>query len=241
MLAAILSDIHGNFDALEATLADVDGQSPDAIYCLGDLVGYGAEPAECLNTIRQRGIFCVAGNHDFAVADTTSTEFFNSDAKRSITWTRSMLGSDAISYLRELPLTSVQNGLTLFHGALVNPDAFDYVLTTSEAQASFDLLSTPVGFFGHTHVPYAFLQADGTVGQCGAEFDRLPANARALINVGSVGQPRDENPCASYMLYDSETGRTQLRRIEYRIDLAAQKILEAGLPQMNAYRLILGR
>ena len=241
MLAAILSDIHGNFDALQATLADVDSQAPDVIYCLGDLVGYGAEPVECLAAVRDRGIACVAGNHDFAVADTTSTEFFNSDAKRSIVWTRSMLGSDAVTYLRDLPLTLTDNGITLFHGALANPEAFDYVLTTSEAQASFGLLSTTLGFFGHTHVPYAFLQTDGTVGQYAADFDSIPEGTRALINVGSVGQPRDENPCASYLLYDSTKQRTQLRRVEYRIDLAAQKILAAGLPEMNAYRLIMGR
>lgn len=241
MLIAFISDIHGNYDALEAVLAEIDRGTPDETICVGDIVGYGAEPARCIAELRDRNIPSVAGNHDFAVAGTASTEFFNPDAVASVLWTRVVISGQDVQYLRDLPLTIERDLFVATHGALANPDAFAYVLSVADLRACFDLLAHPVAFFGHSHVPIAFLAQDGNLSSAKSSEILISQDTRTLLNVGSVGQPRDSNPLAAYALYDTETRTACIHRVAYDVKAAMKKILAAGLPDSNAYRLGIGQ
>jgi predicted phosphodiesterase len=241
MQYALISDVHGNFDALESVLSEIDALSPDEVICLGDIVGYGAEPARCMAEIRGRDMPCVAGNHDHAVAGIASIEYFNPAAKRSVFWARSVLSGADIDYLAGLPLVLERDAITCFHGSLNDPAEFNYILSALQAMASFSLLSKPAGFFGHSHVPVSFVEeGDSVVAVCEETF-QIPDHGKALINVGSVGQPRDNTPLASFATYDTESRRAEIHRIAYNVEAAAQKIVDAGLPESNAYRLVVGR
>jgi len=241
MRHAFIADIHGNYDALEAVLAEIDRSEPDAVYCLGDIVGYGAEPLRCVDAIRERAIPCVVGNHDLAVADALTTDYFNAAAKESVRWTREKLGADEIGFLCSFPLQRECESFTVLHGALPNPAAFDYILTTRDAALSFAALKHRCAFTAHTHIPITFLANKDDVTGMMLESVALPEGNRALFNVGSVGQPRDGMPLATFATFDSEEARLSIVRVSYDVEEAAQKILDVGLPSMNAYRLLLGR
>ena len=241
MLYAIISDIHANYDALQAVLKEVDDLSPDQIICLGDIVGYGAQPAECVQEIRSRRIPTVAGNHDFAAAEQTAIDYFNPEARRSVHWTRSMLGKDDIEFLQSLPLVLHYDQVTAFHGTLTDPKAFDYIVSPYDAASSLSILTTGAGLCGHSHLPGIFLQYDRTISYHTGGEVTIPPAATALINAGSVGQPRDSTPFAAFATYDTDARLARIIRTEYDTDAAVQKIIAAGLPEMNAYRLIIGR
>jgi len=237
---AILGDIHSNYDALLAVLEEIENENVDGIYCVGDIVGYGAQPSECIAKIRELDIPTVAGNHDYGVVEKTSIEYFNPDARNAVLWTREVLSEDDKAYLAQLPLSADFSDFTLAHGTLHNPEAFDYIQTIYDAHLSFQTLRRGICFLGHSHVPITFFD-DNPISYFMEPEILVEDGVKILINVGSVGQPRDQDPRAAYALYDIRQKKAWIKRVDYDIDSAAQKIRDAGLPPMNAERLALGR
>ncbi len=240
MKLAILGDVHANLEALETVVEAARKEKVDAFYCVGDLVGYGAQPSECIKLIRELRCETVAGNHDWAAIGKTLIEFFNPDAKLSVEWTRSKLTAEERAYLAGLPLTIENGAFTVAHATLHSPEYFEYIQTIFDAQLSFDLLKSPVCFLGHSHVPVNFLDTAPISYNMEAKV-KLPKGRRLLCNVGSVGQPRDGDPRAALGLYDVGRRQIEIRRYDYDIATAAKKITDAGLPRANAERLLIGR
>jgi len=240
LLYGVIADTHGNLQALQVVLEELDAASVDQILCLGDIVGYGANPSECLRITRDRASAVVAGNHDWAVAGKFDTTYFNADARDSVEWTRRQLSGDEITYLRELPLVSRVGDVTLVHSSLYGPEEFGYVQTLYDAHLCFHQLETGIALIGHSHVPIVFVDGD-PIRYCLPQEVHLSDNIHVIANVGSVGQPRDMDPRASYVIYDSEQKMLYLRRVAYDNTAAAEAILCAGLPVTNAHRLQLGR
>lgn len=238
MIYGIVGDIHSNGDALTAIFEEMRRERVDGVLCVGDIVGYAAEPTECVDLIRESAVAVVAGNHDYATVGKSPVNYFNADARSAILWTAERLSRGALDYLKNLPLVERLPDITLVHGSLHRPEFFDYVTTIIEARLAFDKLETSVCFYGHTHVPLGILLADGKISvNTGNEYDLSKAE-KSLINVGSVGQPRDWDIRASYALYDTEKKIVKIHRIKYNVDLAADKIYAAGLPRFNALRLM---
>jgi diadenosine tetraphosphatase ApaH/serine/threonine PP2A family protein phosphatase len=241
MRYAVLGDIHANLQALEAVLADARDHGCTEFLCLGDVVGYNANPAECLEIVRALPGVCVLGNHDAAASDGGTLEGFSANAAASLTWTRGRLDASQKAWLSALrPMRQVRN-MTLVHATLDSPLSWGYVRTAAEAELSLACQRTPVCFIGHTHVPGAFGQGIGQV----LLFDdddgiQLPKSPKLLINAGSIGQPRDGDPRAAYMIHDEESGGLWLRRVEYDVEGARRAILASGLPEKLAERLHTG-
>jgi predicted phosphodiesterase len=236
----IIADIHANLEALEAVLATLEERGVDAYLSMGDIVGYGADPTACIDRIRELGTKVVAGNHDWAAANRLSLDYFNPYAREAIYWTQERLTPDHLKYLQELDLTLEEGEITLVHGTLYDPENFDYLLTAYDAHLSLQLQTTKLCLVGHSHVPITFL-LDGSVSYSfDSEID-IAGIEKAIVNPGSVGQPRDENPKASCALYDTESRIISMERVEYDIEKATSKILRAGLPEVLAERLWLGK
>ncbi len=237
MRILVLSDIHGNFPALQRVLEDAG--SVDAVWCLGDLVGYGAQPNECIAQVAALpNLHCVRGNHDAAVLGNFDLEAFNREARDSIRWTMEALNSAGRHFLESLPELVELDLVTLVHGSPRSPE-WEYVLDLYTAQQNLKCIKTPLCFIGHTHQPVAFFfgeqgRAQWLVPQPDSE-QRFPTPA--LVNPGSVGQPRDHDPRAAYALFDSETLIWRSCRVAYDVQAAQQGILAAGLPQRHALRL----
>jgi len=243
MKYAVLGDIHANWDALEAVLADVARENVGGYLCVGDIVGYGAQPGKCMKKIREMGFHCVAGNHDHAAIGRLDVGYFNHHAREAVEWTRQHLSIANAEYLAGLGLVAVVDGLTLGHGTIHRPELFGYIETPFAAQLSFHAMTTQIAFLGHSHVPITFLESEGEDSVTYTQSTELELRhvSKALVNVGSVGQPRDDDPRACYAIYDSDTQVVRLRRIEYDIESAQAKIRKAGLPDVLAARLALGR
>lgn len=243
MRYALLGDIHGNTEALEVVLASVADQGVDKIVCLGDVVGYGAEPAACLERIRGLGCDCIAGNHDWAAVGKLSIDCFNAYAKAAALWTREQLNEDQKQWLANLPLTLAYEHCAVAHGTFHQPEAFNYIQTVFDAQQSFEALKklgARLGFLGHSHVPVGFFDTDPITYTLDPEIP-LDDELAIIVNAGSVGQPRDENNKASYAVFDSEAKAVSIIRLDYDIDAAANKIRTAGLPEILAARLYQGK
>ncbi len=240
MRYGIFSDVHSNLEALEAVLDSLARDRPDELLCAGDIVGYAADPAECVARVRQSVSHAVCGNHDWAVAGKMNPEWFNSFARSVVEWTAARLGGEGKAYLGNLPLCWSDGRVTLVHGSLDKPEEFHYVLDGDAARACLGLQATPVAFIGHTHVPGFFLQEkEGISFVPGAEC-RVRSGQKLLVNVGSVGQPRDRDPRAAYCLYDTESRLAVIKRVPYDIPKAQEKIRSAGLPVFLAERLTAG-
>jgi len=240
VLYGIFGDIHANLPALEVVLEALDREDVDRYLCLGDLVGYGADAQACVDRVRSLKPIIVGGNHDWGAAGRLSLNYFNKVAGETLRWTRRALDKESLAWLADLPLVQrVGDKITLAHSTLHEPQQFDYIFTSDDAYRSFRRLTTPLGFVGHSHVPVTFFDGDPIRYSTASVLD-LGAR-RALANVGSVGQPRDENADAAFGVYDSETARLRVLRVPYDVDRAAQAILDAGLPGLNATRLRLGR
>ncbi len=240
MKYAIIADIHGNLDAFQVVLDDIKAQNATHIVCLGDVVGYNAQPKECLQIVRHMNIPCVKGNHDEYCSSEDALEGFNPHAADAVHWTRNQLTEDDKLWLRELKYTRMAANFTMVHATLDAPQRWGYVFDKLAAAASFPYQSTPVCFFGHTHVPVAFMRDTVVRGGTYSKFKVDPAK-RYFVNVGAVGQPRDNNPKAAYVVYDLDAGTIELRRLDYDIATAQKKILAAGLPERLAERLAYGR
>lgn len=242
MRYAVLGDIHANLEALEAVLDTLSGHEVDAYLMVGDVVGYGADPRACIQILRDLRATVVAGNHDWAAIGKLDTAYFNPYARAAIDWTRDQLSIEDRSFLEDLPLVQrVEDEITLVHATLDQPEVFDYILSYYDAQRSLRSMQTRTCFVGHSHVPVAFLVQNGVLTPSDATAFSLKGAQRALINVGSIGQPRDENPEAAVAVFDSTTLEYTLLRVPYDIDLAGQKILDAGLPRALSDRLLVGQ
>jgi predicted phosphodiesterase len=240
MKYAIIADIHGNLDAFQVVLDDIRAQKADHIVCLGDIVGYNAQPKECLDIVRQMNIPCVKGNHDEYCSTENHLDGFNPHAAEAVHWTRNQLSEEDKKWLRDLKYTRMAANFTMVHSTLDAPERWQYVFDKLAAAASFPYQNTQMCFFGHTHVPVAFMRDTVVRGGTYSKFKVDPAK-KYFINVGAVGQPRDNNPKCAYVIYDMDALTIELRRLEYDIAAAQKKIREAGLPERLAERLAFGR
>jgi len=237
---AVLSDIHGNIDALRAVLADA-AERADDVLCLGDIVGYGADPTPCVDLIGTRARAVVTGNHERAVTGRLDMSWFNRHARAAAEWTREHVDADGIAWLDALPLTAEIDDATLVHASPRQPDEWDYLVTEEDGLAAFGAFATRLCFVGHSHVP-----AMWSFGSSGPDYERgdvdvtLDAGRRYIVNVGSVGQPRDRDPRAAYALWDVDARRIQVRRVPYDVAAARAKIEAAGLPRFLSDRLAAG-
>jgi diadenosine tetraphosphatase ApaH/serine/threonine PP2A family protein phosphatase len=236
----IFGDIHGNFDALQGALRTMEKEGVDEYVCLGDIVGYGAEPRECVDRIREMGCMCLAGNHDHAAIGKLDIDFFNLYAREAAVWTRQALRPEDREFLGGLGFVEHLPGCAVVHGSLHGPEMFNYISTIFDADLSFEALDKPVLFYGHTHIPLTFFDTKPMTYTMDSEIP-VGDGTRTLVNVGSVGQPRDEDPRACFAIYDDAVGVVRILRAEYDVDRAGQKIVEAGLPEALAVRLHLGK
>ncbi len=237
---AIIADIHANLDAFQVVLEDIKQQKCTHVVCLGDVVGYGANPKECLDIVRDMNIPVVKGNHDEYIGSDESPDGFNDAAAEAVNWTRAQLTDEDRQWLRDLKYFRLVANFSIVHATLDAPQRWGYVFEKLEAAASFTYQNTQVCFFGHTHVPVAFIRDTGVRGGTYSKF-RVEPGKKYFVNVGSVGQPRDGNPKAAYVVYDMPTQTIELRRLDYDIAAAQKKIMAAGLPQRLADRLAIGR
>lgn len=240
MKFAILGDIHANLDALEAVLADASAQGAASHVCIGDIVGYNANPRECLARIRALDCPVVKGNHDEVAGAATEIIGLNPLALNALLWTRDQLSDEDRKWLRELRLVRQVKDFTIVHATLDTPGGWDYVLNKFDAMSSFSYQFTQLCFFGHTHVPRVYVKGLSVMVE-NETFITLEKGRKYFINVGSVGQPRDGDWRASYAIYDAEAGTVALRRVEYDLASAQRKIIDAGLPPQLAERLAYGK
>jgi len=240
MKFAIIADIHANLDAFQVVLEDCKKQQVTHYACLGDVVGYNANPKECLDIVRAMNMPCVKGNHDEYCSTEEHLEGFNPAAAEAVNWTRKQLTDEDRQWLRELKYTRMVTNFTIVHATLDGPQRWGYVFDKLAAAASFTYQNTSVCFFGHTHVPVAFMKDSMVRGGTYSKF-KLEPGKKYFVNVGAVGQPRDNNPKAAYVVYDTLEATIELRRLDYDIAAAQKKILAAGLPERLAERLAYGR
>ncbi len=242
---AIISDIHANLEAFQEVLSHIGHQAVDGVVCLGDIVGYNADPSACIGLCREWGVFSLMGNHDAAVCGKIPLSDFNEVALKAIQWTRLHLSKDDFLFLNRLPRFHREyDKYLLVHGSLINPDR--YVFFPEDAERDFDemLRTYPenrLAFFGHTHQKRVFSYYNEGISSGTPEELRIDPLKRYLINPGSVGQPRDRNPMASYLIYDENHQTVTFHRVIYDIRKAAEKVRKAGLPRSLADRLFSGR
>jgi predicted phosphodiesterase len=240
MRFAIFSDIHANLEALNAVLDDADEHNCTHFVCLGDVVGYNANPHECVERVREMDCPIVKGNHDEQASLIESSRDFNELAERAIEWTRDHLTAEDKMWLRDLRLERQVRDFTIVHATLDTPAKWGYVFNNLDAAASFTYQHTTVCFFGHTHMPMAFIRDDG-VKRVTTELLRIETGKKYFINAGSVGQPRDADWRSAYCIYDVENSVVEQRRVKYKLAAAQKKIVKAGLPPLLAERLAIGR
>ena len=242
-LMAVFSDVHSNLEALEAVLADMETRGARRFFCLGDIVGYGADPDACLERVRALGCPVIKGNHDAAAAIDKDNKRMNTPAQAGIDFSRKRLSPEQRKWLGNLPLALTEDDYEFVHGSMDAPEDWWYVLSPEEALLHFAAQKRPVCFCGHTHDPMLW-HWDG-MGKLTIRHGEgrivLPFDGKALINVGSVGQPRDLNPNACYALFNPLERWVEFRRVPYNISKAKRKITRAGLPLFSSQRLSLGR
>jgi diadenosine tetraphosphatase ApaH/serine/threonine PP2A family protein phosphatase len=241
MKALIISDIHANLTALEAVFEDAGDF--DATWCLGDIVGYGPDPNECVTRIRSApNLTCLLGNHDAAVIEDIDIGSFNIEARISVGWTQSVINPDSLKFLRSLPANAVVEGHTLAHGSPRHP-IWEYLLDSRSVAENFEFFDTPFCFVGHTHLPVIYY-LDGQH-QLPEQIIPKPVEPfqlkpRSIINPGSVGQPRDRNPLASYAIFDTETHILENRRVAYDVQKVQERMRAVQLPYRHINRLEIG-
>ena len=236
MKSGIISDVHSNLEALTAVLSRLDESGIDRIVCLGDIVGYGADPVECLELIAEKCEIVLAGNHDYAVGGKHSVSGFSPDAAEAVTWTQDAISGSWEVYLSSLPLIYEEEGIVYVHASPHKPEQWSYIVSRQAAISEFRYFKKSAAFVGHSHIVGIYCH-DGDTFDAEVSLDE---KKRYIINVGSVGQPRDGNPAASYAVYDYDTKRISIERVEYDYKSAAKKISEVGLPNYLGSRLALG-
>jgi diadenosine tetraphosphatase ApaH/serine/threonine PP2A family protein phosphatase len=239
---AILSDIHGNLEAFEAVLKDLAGTDIQKLIFLGDIVGYGPSPEECIVLLREKFDVMIAGNHDWAATGKTEISTFNSVARHAIEWTAAHLSPADKKFLNELPLKREEEGLTFVHASPLNPQDWVYIFSGHEAVRNLRAVKHDLCFVGHSHIPSVFVLNEFGELFSSRNFSEivLEGKIRFLINVGSVGQPRDGSSLASYGILDMKKRVFYLRRVRYSFETTQKKIISAGLPSILAERLARG-
>jgi predicted phosphodiesterase len=232
MKYAIISDIHSNLEALTKTLGIIDESGVDEIVCLGDIVGYGANPNECVALVQKRCSKIVIGNHDVAAIDPSVAEDFNPIAKKAVIWTSQELSDASKQFLSALPYQIKAEPALFVHSSPQEPEAWNYIINAEDAIAALRYCNEKICFIGHTHVPGIFSKRGR------AKF--ITTDEQFLVNVGSVGQPRDGNPMLAFGIFDTEQWSYEQMRSDYEIQLASDKIFKAGLPEELGYRLMYG-
>lgn len=238
MRYGIFSDIHGNLEALKAVLEELDRRQVDMLICLGDLVGYGPDPNECIELVRECADVVLAGNHDYAAIGRVDTTYFNLYARQAVDWTARALTPESRAYLESLPLKEEIDDFTVVHATPEDPERWDYLTSIGDALRNFSTFRGQACFIGHSHVP--IIVALLANGECTVERStpfKFREGERYIINVGSVGQPRDTDPHAAFATYDDEERVYELCRVPYDIEATQRKILDAGLPFFLAERL----
>ena len=243
----MITDIHSNLPALEAVLADVEAREVEEIWCLGDVVGYGADPDGCTDLIRERCDVCLVGNHDLAVLGTLDIASFSEAAAEAVAWTRENIAEGSLEFLRDLEPTGLRERIALFHASPRDP-VWEYVLSPEQAYDCMEAQPEQVALIGHSHVSLFFAlpegggRADTLGGQTGEDSRlELDGGGRWLINPGSVGQPRDGDPRAAWLELDLDERTAVFHRLPYDIDRAATAIVDAGLPKRLGDRLYVGQ
>ncbi len=240
----MIADIHANLAALEACLDSIEAVEADEIWCLGDVVGYGPEPDACADIVRERCSLCLAGNHDLAVLGTLDVEAFSETAAAAVRWTQSVIGEETLGFLRDLEPAGQRNGIELCHASPRDP-IWEYVLTREQAGACLDAQTERICLIGHSHVALFFTRLEGERGDVrsaqaadGSLID--VGGGRWLLNPGSVGQPRDGDPRAAWLVLDTEAESVLFKRSAYDIERTADSIVAADLPKPLADRLFIG-
>lgn len=240
MRYGIISDIHGNLEALESAIEALSCEKIDKYLCPGDIVGYGANPGECIEKVKKLKPVIVCGNHDAAASGLTDTANFNKAAREAVLWTQKNLEKKDSVFLKGLDLVFKNEHFILAHGTLHEPEEFHYMFDETDAQETFKLMDRGLCFVGHSHVPGIFSYRENRVDYFYQEKTELSRNKKFIVNVGSIGQPRDKDPRLCYCIYDSEMRLLELKRVPYDIEKARTKILKAGLPPLLAHRLKMG-
>jgi diadenosine tetraphosphatase ApaH/serine/threonine PP2A family protein phosphatase len=237
----VLSDIHSNLEALTAVLEAVEPLEPEGFLCLGDVVGYGPNPTEVIGLVQAHGMHTVRGNHDQAAIDDAEDAYFNEWATDAIRWTRSQLSEDDCEFLLDLPLEWESDELLLVHASPSAPRAWRYILSAAAAAFEFAAFEKRICFIGHSHVPMIAAKVNGGVRDIRDTDIELAPGMRLIVNVGSVGQPRDGDPRAAYAVLDLDAGTVRIKRVPYEVEETRGKILASGLPRFLGDRLLKGR
>ncbi len=242
MRYGIFSDIHSNLEALDAVSEAYRKEKIDKYLCAGDVVGYAANPKECIEKVKKLAIITVAGNHDWASVNLFSTDYFNPLAKEAVSWTEHNLDEQGRYFLEHLILVYKNEDLTMVHATLDEPGDFNYITDGYIASRTFELLETNICFVGHTHAPGVFIKSkDGRIQYQEGINIYIKEDNKYIINVGSVGQPRDGNPKAAYCIYDTDMKNVQIKRISYDIQATGKKVIAEGLSRFLGERLLIGR
>lgn len=236
MAIAIISDIHSNLEALETALDFIDSRNIEEINCLGDIVGYGPNPNECVQLIRERCDIVLMGNHDYAAIGLANVDYFNEYAKIATQWTMNALSRKNVDYLKTLPFSHQTDDALMVHSSPTNPSHWYYVLSLQDALIEMRAFTQPICFIGHSHVPGIFSKKQIVRTQT----MKIEPNEKYIVNVGSVGQPRDGIPESSIVIYDPDARTIEYKRLEYDIKSTYSKIIRAGLPVFLAERLLKG-
>lgn len=245
MRTAIISDIHGNQEALSAVLYDIESLNIDEIVCLGDIVGYGPNPNECIQIVKKKCPIILYGNHDAAVLDSLSTQNFNINAKIAIEWTNKQLSEESRKFIESLVISKIDDNKTYVHSTPYEPKMWYYITSVEEAEFNFQFFDTTFCFVGHTHIPVTITltgDKEVDVSQEGyLDFSDDDDLSSYLVNVGSVGQPRDRNSKACYGILDTEAKNFSLRRVQYDIKKCQAKMRKHKLPEFLITRLEEGK
>jgi diadenosine tetraphosphatase ApaH/serine/threonine PP2A family protein phosphatase len=237
---AVFSDVHGNLQSLEAVLEAIKDEEVQQLFCCGDIVGYGGNPNECIEMVRDLGCPVVVGNHDYAALDLTSTDYFNEVARAAIQWTKTVLHDDHATFLKNLGFAHAKEDYYIVHASPRSPEEWNYIITMGEAELNFHYFEQKFCFIGHSHQPFIVEQKEDNLNCPRTPTIEINDDARYLVNVGSVGQPRDRDPRACYTICDLEKKTIEIKRIDYDIAGAQRAILDNNLPRELAERLAYG-
>lgn len=242
MRFALISDIHSNLEALTAVFKDIEKNKVDTIHCLGDVIGYGCDPKACLDLINQNCEIKLMGNHEYLLMGLISQDKCNASARASFQWTVKQITDYELAIIEEFQIKSVYEGCLLVHASPFKPDEWHYVVNSQQAELAFDSMNENFGFLGHSHLPMIFVENKNNQPRIKVGHDILmDPDYRYLVNVGSVGQPRDKDPRASYVIVDTEEWEVLFKRVEYDIQTAQHKMKEAAMPDLLVERLSVGK
>ncbi len=236
----IFSDIHGNLHALEAIMSALKEENLEQLFCCGDIVGYGANPNECIEMIRDLNCPVVVGNHDYAALGLANIEYFNEVAREAISWTSKVLTKDNRKYLKTLPFTHTEETFLFVHASPRAPEEWNYIINMGQAELNFHYFEQQICFIGHSHQPFIVGMRNGVLSRLGPVSTEIVEDTRYLINVGSVGQPRDRDPRACYAICDMNEKVVHIKRVDYDVEGAQNAILDNNLPRELAERLAYG-